>query len=78
MAHRREKLARLVAKGINPYPYKFERTHFSEEIKTGFAAFEEKEVKVAGRIRSFREHGKSTFFHIQDDMGQIQIYAKAD
>jgi len=78
LAHRREKLARLKAKGINPYPYKFERTHFSEEIKAGFAALEEKEARVAGRIRSFREHGKSTFFHIQDDLGQIQIYAKAD
>ena len=56
MAHRREKLARLLAKGINPYPYKFERTHFSEQIKGSFAALEEKETRVAGRIRSFREH----------------------
>ncbi len=78
LAHRLAKLERLRQKGINPYPYKFERTHLSEEVKSGFDGLEEKEVKVAGRIRSFRAHGKSTFFHIQDDSGQIQIYAKAD
>jgi len=76
--HRKEKLERLRQKGVNPYPYKFERTHFSEEVKANFSLLEEKEVKVSGRIRSFRAHGKSTFFHIQDDAGQIQIYAKAD
>jgi lysyl-tRNA synthetase class 2 len=39
---------------------------------------EGKTVRVAGRIVSWRAHGKSTFFHIQDGSGKIQCYAKAD
>jgi len=40
--HRKEKLERLRQKGVNPYPYKFERTHFSEEVKANFSLLEEK------------------------------------
>jgi lysyl-tRNA synthetase class 2 len=35
-------------------------------------------VKVAGRIVSWRGHGKSTFAHLEDASGRVQLYFKAD
>ncbi|MCF7874225.1 MAG: lysine--tRNA ligase [Candidatus Omnitrophica bacterium] len=37
---------------------------------------EEKEVSLAGRVISKREHGKSGFAHLADSSGKIQIYAR--
>jgi lysyl-tRNA synthetase class 2 len=34
--------------------------------------------RVAGRIMSMRKFGKAAFFHVQDESGRIQIYAKRD
>ena len=34
--------------------------------------------RVAGRIMSMRKFGKAAFFHIQDETGRLQIYAKRD
>ncbi len=34
--------------------------------------------RVAGRIMSMRRFGKAAFFHIQDESGRIQIYARRD
>ncbi len=78
MQQRREKLEKIRALGINPYPPKFDRTHTSRQIKDNFEALEEKEVAVAGRIMSNRRMGKAAFFHIQDMEGRIQIYVKKD
>ena len=78
---RREKLDALVAKGIAPFAYSFERTH---EASAALAllpegAHEEGEtVRVAGRIVAWRAHGKTTFAHIADDSGRIQLYFKKD
>ena len=77
---RREKLAKLRELGINPYPYSFQRTHFSTEIISDFETLStsEKTVKIAGRILTLRLHGKSLFFHLLDDKGKIQVYVKSD
>jgi lysyl-tRNA synthetase class 2 len=77
---RREKLAKLAELGINPYPYAFQRTHFSTEIMAGFDTLSSSEqtVKIAGRIMTLRSHGKSLFFHCLDDRGKIQVYVKSD
>lgn len=34
--------------------------------------------RVAGRIMSMRKFGKAAFFHIQDETGRLQIYARRD
>jgi lysyl-tRNA synthetase, class II len=78
MQHRREKLKKIIDKKINPYPYKFERTHLSKQILDDFENLEGKETEIAGRIISLRSHGKSTFFHILDGEGKIQVYVKED
>lgn len=39
---------------------------------------EGKEINLVGRIRLIREHGGSTFAHIEDGSGKIQLYFKKD
>ncbi|MBI3871638.1 MAG: lysine--tRNA ligase [candidate division Zixibacteria bacterium] len=75
---RRVKLDAWRQAGVDPYPHHYERTHHAAQVVDGFSGLEGKRVTVAGRILSWRAHGKSTFFHIQDGSGQIQAYAKAD
>lgn len=78
IVQRKEKLQKLIQMGVNPYPYKFDRTHLSSQIKAHFARLENQTVSVAGRIMSNRRMGKAAFFHIQDQEGRIQIYLKKD
>ena len=42
------------------------------------ASDEGETVRVAGRIVAWRAHGKTTFAHIADDSGRIQLYFKKD
>ena len=56
----------------------YDQTQHSQEIKDNYAAFEGKEVSVAGRLMSKRVMGKASFGHIQDLQGTIQIYASRD
>ena len=75
---RLEKLQKLRDAGINPYPYNFKQTHFSNEIKQNFDSLENKDVVIAGRIMSMRKMGKASFCHIQDGKGRIQSYVRRD
>jgi len=79
MRRRREELAELKKRGVNPYPYYFERKDFSREIINSFKdGAPRRSVSVAGRITSIRRMGKASFCHIQDSEGKIQIYLKKD
>lgn len=77
---RRENLKALTALGVDPYPHHFQVTHLSSEIKASFDALMEKgeSVRLAGRLMALRGHGKSTFAHLQDRSGRIQLYFKLD
>ncbi len=78
---RKRKLDKLRELGINPYPYKFNRTHTSSQVKDGFKDVGEEpkgEVSVAGRLITFRELGKISFGHIQDQDGRVQVVFKRD
>ena len=76
---RRDKLKALQDAGRDPFQItKYDRTAWSREILDDYAAFEEKTVRVAGRIMSKRGMGKAIFCHIKDDRGQIQVYLRAD
>ncbi len=76
---RREKLAKLVAEGKNPYEkVKYDVTANSTSIKNNFEELEGKEVSIAGRLMSRRIMGKASFSHISDRDGLIQIYVKRD
>jgi lysyl-tRNA synthetase class 2 len=70
------KLARFKKLGIEPYPAKSHRTHENKEIHNNFESLSGKEVVVAGRITSMREHGKLAFIDLKDASGKIQLYIK--
>jgi lysyl-tRNA synthetase class 2 len=76
-----EKLERLCARGVEPYPRRVRRTH---TIAEALAALEAAEaagqegppVAVTGRLRSMRTMGKVTFAHIEDGSGFIQLFLR--
>ncbi len=77
------KLQRLRERGIETYPARARRSHTTAEA---IAAFEGAEatgadsptVQVTGRLRAIRVMGKSTFAHIEDGSGRLQVYLKRD
>ena len=74
---RREKLGKLRALGINPYPADlFPVDHTSQQIKTEFE--EGKQVTIAGRLMSRRIQGKASFAELQDSEGRVQVYFNRD
>ncbi|MDD8048451.1 MAG: lysine--tRNA ligase [Thomasclavelia sp.] len=82
---RRGKLKELEEMGIDPFGQRFDITDYSLDIKNkyGDKTHEELEemavpAKVAGRIMTKRRKGKVCFMHIQDKLGQIQLYVRKD
>ncbi len=79
---RREKLAKLQAAGIDPYPAPlYPVTHYAAPIKAAFTeenAADFAAVCLAGRIMSINDKGKVFFIKIQDTTGIIQLYVKRD
>ncbi len=74
---RREKLAKLRALGINPYPADlYPVTHTSSSIKDNFK--EGDKVVVAGRLMRKKVQGKAAFTELQDSEGRIQVYFNRD
>ena len=78
LRNRRNNLEKLRELSINPFPYRYERTHLAEEVLAGFESLGETEVSIAGRLMSRRGHGKTLFAHLQDRSGRIQIYIRRD
>ncbi|MDQ3239068.1 MAG: lysine--tRNA ligase [bacterium] len=72
------KIQELKSKGVDVYPTKFAKDNSIQPIHDNFPNFEGVSVSIAGRIMSWREHGKSTFANLQDETGNIQIYFKLD
>jgi len=78
---RRAKLPALKALGVQPFAYRFDRTHTSAQA---LAAYDDSmgdsgpEVSVAGRLVSHRGQGKTSFGHIEDAAGRIQLYFRQD
>ena len=76
---RREKLAALREAGQDPFLLtRFEKSHSSAQVVSGFDTLEGQSVRVAGRIMSRRIMGKACFAHIQDEAGQLQLYVRLD
>jgi len=71
---RLEKLAKLRELGVNPFPYRYERTHTIEELKGNFS--EGLRVRVAGRVMTKRPFGKMIFSDIEGERDKIQILVK--
>lgn len=82
---RREKLEKLLALGIDPYPPEaFEVNVHAAHIKEFFQedgegkAINFQEVSIAGRLMSSRVMGKASFAELQDSTGRIQLYVSRD
>ncbi|MDR0401711.1 MAG: lysine--tRNA ligase [Endomicrobium sp.] len=81
--NRKQKAEILKNVGINPYPskYVFDKNNF--DIKKDFDFLEKGQisdanVKVVGRIMTYRNMGKVTFLDIRDGYEKIQIYVRSD
>ncbi|MDP9316716.1 MAG: lysine--tRNA ligase [Chloroflexota bacterium] len=70
------KLERLRAAGIEPFPPRAARSHTAAQVLAVFDALAESQVTVAlaGRIMLRRVMGGSSFVHIADESGRIQIF----
>ena len=71
---REEKLRRLRELGIEPYAYRFEPSCTAAEATQSFLDRGEPDdlhCRLAGRIRSLRPHGKTTFGHIEETKAGI-------
>ncbi len=78
-AARREKLKELIERGVAPFAYRFDR---SATANAALAAYrgedDETRHSLAGRLVALRPHGKTTFAHLEDSTGKIQLYFKGD
>jgi lysyl-tRNA synthetase class 2 len=77
------KLEELRNAGIDPYPRKYFPENTTGDIIKRFAEVNEfaegqYSAKIAGRIMSMREHGKTAFMNIQDSTDTIQVYIRKD
>ena len=75
---RRQKTDYFRNEGINPYPYRYERTHIVSQALADFDRLAEVAsiVRLAGRIMLKRKMGKAIFADIHDVSGKIQVYLK--
>jgi lysyl-tRNA synthetase class 2 len=83
---RREKLERLRAEGIDPYPRRGFRHR--DKISAILTAHDPAELgegehsqfsyRIAGRLTGKRGHGKTIFFDLRDLTGSLQAYARVD
>jgi lysyl-tRNA synthetase class 2 len=78
-AARREKLKELVERGVAPFAYRFERTASAKEAVGAYRSDDDAATyALAGRLVALRPHGKTTFAHLEDASGKIQLYFKGD
>jgi len=77
-AARREKLAELVKRGVVPFAYRFDRTGTVQAVLEGFRDADPTVHRLAGRLILLRAMGKTTFGHLEDRSGKIQVYFKVD
>lgn len=81
---RREKLSKLRELGVNPFPYRFEKTVHIPNLLADFDHKLESEehvgpvFSIAGRIHTMRVMGKAAFAHVRDEFGEMQIYVQRD
>jgi lysyl-tRNA synthetase class 2 len=77
-AARREKLAELVRRGVAAFAYRFDRTGPVREALAGFHDDDATVHRLAGRLILLRPMGKTTFGHLEDRSGKVQVYFRVD
>jgi lysyl-tRNA synthetase class 2 len=72
MRARLEKRQKLLDKGIDPYGGRFDVSETVAELRANPTP--ERDVRLAGRLMSHRDMGKSMFADMKDSTGKIQVY----
>jgi len=81
---RLEKINRLQAEGIDPFPARSRKDKTTRQAIEAFEALESQtdampvKAIVAGRIRAMRPMGKLAFAHIEDLDGRLQLFFRID
>jgi lysyl-tRNA synthetase, class II len=78
---RRDKRAALEAMGVQPFAYRYERSHTAAEARLEYREDMGEagpRVRVAGRVVSWRPKGKVIFGDLEDPSGRIQVYFRQD
>jgi lysyl-tRNA synthetase class 2 len=83
--NRLDKILRLRAMGIEPFPVHAEQTHTTLEAKQAFETAEAAgegqpliQASLAGRLRAVRPMGKIIFAHIEDRDGRLQLFLRVN
>ena len=71
---RLEKRAKLLELGIDPYGSRFDLSETIAAVRANPTP--ERDVRIAGRLMSHRDMGKSLFADVKDSSGRIQIYVQ--
>ncbi len=71
---RLEKRAKLLELGIDPYGSRFDLSETIAAVRAN--PMPERDVRIAGRLMSHRDMGKSLFADVKDSSGRIQIYVQ--
>ncbi len=69
-----DKLKNIQDSGMETYPEKTARTMTNAKALKDFDKLQDKKITLVGRVKSFRPMGGSTFAHIEDGEGKIQIF----
>ncbi len=82
---RRDRLEELRAQGKAPYVNRYKPSRDVGALTTEYGGKTHDEleanpvhVKIAGRLRAVRGHGKTMFSHVEQGPARIQVYARVD
>ncbi len=73
---KRNKLNRIIEKGINPYPYSYNDRKEISDVISNFDDYEGSDIRIAGRIIGMRRMGSLFFMDILDGQGKMQAIAR--
>jgi lysyl-tRNA synthetase class 2 len=83
LANRRAKLDALYELGQNPYPSRYRVDTSVSQARSQYDGYTSEElesekpaVRLAGRLRAVRGHGKVSFADLSDGRGQLQLYLR--
>ncbi len=82
-ARRLEKLEALRARGVEPYPVRFDRDSTAQAVRSAHGELTpgtvtDDAVRLAGRLMAQRRHGGLIFAELRDETGTIQLMVARD
>ncbi|MCI5190994.1 MAG: lysine--tRNA ligase, partial [Candidatus Electrothrix sp. AS4_5] len=85
LKQRRDKAQTLADAGVNLFSNDFKKPQpvkdilpLADALEPETHAPDDAVYRIAGRIMSLRKFGKAAFFHVQDESGKMQVYARRD